>query len=416
MRNQILIITAVLIIFGSSGCSSLNKSAAEKMRKNMHMHMIATPKKLDQNYFKNLSFEGITSIEKINVQYQSGLSEQADCIANQFDQLLDRVEERVGVDVQFNDINLKLIRTEVIPKAFMFCVPVDSNSITLPLWVEMGDESCQSILSRQSVYPSMIIHEIFEISLVSPASGTSVLMDFQWSINGLIKGNMLNYTRWFREGFANYASFIASQITAKDDNLIASDKDWRYANYMHTRPFSDLARIGTKLFKWDQFHNETKNYNAALGLFLLIRKEHGEQGIRNIARRIKEMDNVNGKDLIKLTDQELGIDIVKRVEEFTFPVFGMKSKRLAPVISMNEELDIDSGLFISSVDPNSLSDQAKLKKGDVIIRVQDKDVSSIFSFEMALLDHLHRDIAAITIWRKEEGQLQLKLPLKPASE
>jgi len=270
MRNHILIIIAILITFGSCGCNSLNKSATERMRKNMHMHMTASPKKYDKKYFKNLSFEGTTSVEKINVQYQAGLAEQADCIANQFDRLLDKVQDRVGVDVQFNDINLKLIRTEEIPKAFTFCIPVDSNSITFPIWTEMGDESCQSILSRQSVYPYMLMHEIFEVSLVSPAQGSAVLMDFQWSVHGLLKGKMYNYTRWFREGFANYAGLVASEIIAEDEDLFALDENWRYTNYMHTWPFSNLSNVGTKLFKWDQFHSETKNYNAALGLFLRV--------------------------------------------------------------------------------------------------------------------------------------------------
>ena len=103
-------------------------------------------------------------------------------------------------------------------------------------------------MAQSRSYPYLLVHELVETSLIGKAGG-SVLPDLAWGMPGL-QMHVNNYTRWFRDGFANYAGFVAYEIVAGE---VPSDKKlYQQEALVHTEPFSCLAQVGGDLFSWPQ--------------------------------------------------------------------------------------------------------------------------------------------------------------------
>jgi hypothetical protein len=118
-------------------------------------------------------------------------------------------------------------------------------------------------------------------------------------------------------------------------------------------PSSALQTIGDSVFSWTRYSQtrQTGDYhNAALGLFLLIREEFGEQAIR---------------DLIDIVNRIIIADVRARVRAFTFPHVGLELTPVTPSLVLNESLDVKQGLFVKSVEASGMGDRAGLKKKDV---------------------------------------------------
>ena len=190
--------------------------------------------------------------------------------------------------------------------------------------------------------PYLFTHELVEQSLIFPKDGRRVLPDVKWGWF-LFKGYLQNHTRWFREGFSDYAGYLAYEMTCSDINL---EIPLARLRAMHEHPFSSLSRVGEDLFTWHQHSNKELNsdyYNAALGLFLLIRYEFGEVAIRRIIRGLDSIDYIDGPALIKLINKTLNTNVKKLADDFQFPETGLEIEPLTPAKALNEEIGKASG-------------------------------------------------------------------------
>ena len=109
-----------------------------------------------------------------------------------------------------------LLRFDQQPQDFTINLTSDPNEFLLPLFVQAGQESCETIVAQSRGYPYLLVHELVETSLVNKAGG-SVLPDLAWGMSAA-RMHVNNYTRWFRDGFANYAGYIAYAIVATRDS------------------------------------------------------------------------------------------------------------------------------------------------------------------------------------------------------
>ncbi|MHC4150002.1 MAG: PDZ domain-containing protein [Planctomycetota bacterium] len=417
MRKRLLIVLSAMSLV-LVGCRAIEKKTVQEnfLRKpgKGHMHIrFWTEHVLSQKDFNDLTFEGSVSVDNIVVSYQRGLESQAKCVGEQFSILLRLVQERVGVKIPFKSIHLCLIRTDIEPHSADVRLDVDANSITLPLWVVLSDESCESIFSKQFSYPYMLVHEITECSLISPGHKSPVLPDLcgRWcGIRGCIK----NYTRWFRDGLANYAGYVAYETVTSNEELIGEGLWMQTAYGMHAKPLSSLSKVRNSLFRWTDWQNQELNrrhYSAALGLFLVIEKMFGENAIRQIVGSIETVEFVDGPALIKLCNKTLNTDIEKVVGTFWFPEMGLDLIPLTKARVLNEGYDVSEGLFVKDVEPGGVAEQAGIKKKDVIIQVNDKIVKNNLGFELAILEVREQETTEITIWRKDKGKMIVELPL-----
>jgi len=309
-----------------------------------------------------------------------------------------------------------LLRFDNQPQAFDVLLTVEPNELPLPLFVQVGDESCEDILVQNRGYPYMVVHELVETSLATGRENGVVLPDPSWGMLG-IEVHVNNYTRWFREGLANYGGYVAYQALSEE---IPSSHRLHYRQMLlHTNPFSSLATVGDKLFSWAQssrMAQERTYYNAALGLFLLVEDTYGEEAIREIVNEIMVRRAVDGRDLLKITNQVLDADIRQLARDFRFPEIGAALERLTPALAMNGGMDTQEGLVVQTLEKDGLAARAGLREKDVVTAIGATAVVDNLGLDLALFKVRNQPSVSLTVQRRGAGTLTIELPLqKPES-
>jgi hypothetical protein len=398
----------------SGGCRSFNRDLVirflpKALAKQSQGKWVASGKYvLTDSNLQKTTFEGTVETEDANVIYQFGMEEQARHIANQINDLTSHIESSTGLKICYST-RVYLLRQERIPENYEIRFKSEPGIFTMPLFVSAGDESCQAIVQRNLGYPELLTHEIVEMSLIFHKPPGVVLPDVEGELF-FLKPKMLNYTRWFREGFAEYAGVLAHQMV----RYKPSDEYSTVNLVVLSSPFSALESVGGKLFKWHSYSRpvvKNEYYDAALGLFLLIADRFGTDALKDIVAQMNELDYLDGPDLINVVNRALDTDIEELVANFHFPDIGCKLTLLTRAIVLNEDLNVKQGLYTSAVEPNSLADSAGIKKKDVIMKIGDEPVRNNLQFERILLRLLDRRTVDITIWRKGEGLMVVELPL-----
>jgi len=405
---------AVLCVMALAGCRTVNKGITEAVldgRTDRDWHIRYGSQghySLSDEGLAKIEFEGLVDAGRVRVRYQRGLQGQAQCIADVTTRLLGQVERQVGMTIT-TSTTLDLLRFDEPPQNFDIQLTVEPNEFPLPLFVRTGDESCTSILAQNRSYPYVLVHELVETSLAARAGGR-VLPDLGWGAFG-VKADVNNYTRWFRDGLANYAGYVACEKLS--DEMDCPDCPIRIGALLHAGPFSELSRIGTRLFSWSQSsHGEHERgyYNAALGLFLLIENRFGQQAIRDIVAEIAKREAVDGRDLRRITSEIIGMDVRQLVADFGFPVLAAELTPITAALAANKGLDAAEGLLVESVEPNGPADRVGLKADDVIVAADSASVANNLEFELALLKARQRPSISLVISRKDAGTIPVELP------
>jgi hypothetical protein len=418
VRNRSGLLLAIVAMQAgfAAGCRTVSKGITETVLeheqvKQWRVHYGSrTHYILSNDTMKDVEFEGTLNVGDTIVRYQRGLTAQAQCVAEKTAGLLDAVRERTGIAVTTRT-TMYLLRFDQKPQNFDIMLAVEPNEFPLPLFVVAGDESCESILIQNRSYPYLVVHELVETSLAGGKRGGVVLPDLSWGFLGLtLHAN--NYTRWFRDGMANYAGLIAYRALS---GTAPGDHTLQYREMLlHAYPFSSLAQIGPKLFRWVQSSGgpeERNYYNAALGLFLFIEDQFGPAAIRNIVAEIGRHDVVDGRDLLAITRQVLGTDIRQVVEDFEFPQLRMELERMTPALALNKGLDLREGLCVMSIDNNGVAGKAGLKANDVVTAVGATPIVHQLDFELALFKARKQQSVALAVQRQPAQTLSIELPL-----
>ena len=150
------------------------------------------------------------------------------------------------------------------------------------------------------------------------------------------------------------------------------------------------------------------HYNAASGLFLLIEDRYGVDAIAKIGKEINELKRADGKDLVALCNRVIGTEIVELADSFYFPELGVETEALYPQNNMK----VPYGIHVKEVLHESMAYKAGIKKGDVILKVCQKDVSTEFEFEYVIFKSLRQQQVPIEILREDKGILSLMLDIK----
>jgi hypothetical protein len=423
MRSNILmsshrILPLALGVLGlTAGCRTVNKALTESVlerapSREWRIHYGSRIQyALTNDALLELEFAGTRDADSTLVRYPWGMADQAQCIADTTAELLRQVEQHTGVTISTRS-TLYLLRFDHRPQDFDILLAAEPNELPLPLFFTVGEESCEAILAHSRSFPYLLVHELVETSLAGGANGARVLPDLAWGLPGL-KVHVNNYTRWFRDGLANYAGYVAYEIFARQ---LSSDQRLAYRDALvHTNPFSSLAEVKDRLFAWPQSagtESERLNYNAALGLFLLIVDTHGEQALRGIMHEIAGREAVDGSDLIAATSRVLGSDVRRLARDFTFPQVAVELERMSPALALNRSVELREGLFVVSLPDKSAARRAGLRPKDVITAVGSVQVGSPLDFELGLFKARRQASVPLTVQRVGAGTLTLELPLK----
>ncbi len=412
-----ILAAAALMFAASAGCRTINRSLTEsvlerKPAREWRVHYGSRIRyMLNDETLRDVEFEGTREANDVVVRYQRGLAEPAQGIANTTAGLLRTVEQRTGV-VLSTRTTILLLRLNDRPQYFDVTLSAEPNEFVLPLFVQAGDESCASILAQSRSYPYLLTHELIETSLASGAAGGRVLPDLAWRLF-LVRVPMNNYTRWFREGLANYGGYVAYE-TLSEQTAGGPQPHFREA-LVHTNPFSALAQVRGRLFSWPQSSNpesERTYYNAALGLFLLIADTFGEPAVRDIMRAVAGEKVVDGPDLVRITNEVLKTDVRKLAASFEFPRADLELEPVSPALALNRGVVLREGLFVVEVPPDSAAARAGLKEKDVITAVGATPVVNYLDFELGLFQARRQPAVPLTIERVGTGTMTVELPLE----
>ncbi len=418
MRTSSGVLLAGLATLASffSGCNSFNKGITEavlartKSREWTIHYASRLQYTLTNAALLNLELEGSRNAGDTVVRYQRGLDSQAQCLADKTAALLEMVRQRTGAIITTR-CTMYLLRFNQQPQDFSISLTAEPNEFLLPLFVQAGQESCDAIVAQSRSYPYLLVHELVETSLVNKATG-SILPDLAWGTAGAVI-HVNNYTRWFRDGFANYAGYLAYAAVVAE--IPRDERVYQQEALVHTEPFSSLAQVGGRLFAWPQASRpnlERAYYNASLGLFLLIADTFGEQAICNINREITQRRALNGRDLIEITNRAIGADVRKLAADFKFPRFGAEVEMMTPALALNRAIEPHAGLLVGDVDTGSLAKRAGLQERDVIIRVGNTPVANHLDFELGIFKARKAGTVPLLVQRTGTGTLTLDLPLR----
>jgi hypothetical protein len=397
-----------------AGCGTLNKEVTKAILKGgratgFQMHYQGDRQYvLDDAKLKQTTFAGTIHIADVNITYQKGLHDQAQCIALQTADVLAEVEERTGVEISFRT-HLYLLRLDEIPQSYNIRLGAPRNEFRMPLFVEAGKESCRAVACQNVTFPCGLVHELVEFSLLFPRGKGRILPDLDWK-SFLLQATLANRTRWFREGFAEYAAYIAGEAAAKRTQCPGEEPATWLKLRSCRKPFSSLHKVGTRLFTWRQDSSpklDDDYYNAALGLFLLIRERYGENAILDIMHKISERDFLNGKDVIRVVNDTLKTDIKEFVQDFQLPQLGVTVVPLTPAGILNEDIGAGKGLVVKDVATGSPACAAGIVKGDVLTTLAGKPASSILELDYALLGVATQKNIKAEIWRRGHGTMSV---------
>lgn len=415
-RKMLPVGLGLVCVMALAGCRTFNRRTTEAVLeggKGRQWHISYGSQSyysLNDEGLAKIDFEGLVDADRVHVRYQRGMQAQAQCFAQTTSDLLGRIEQHVGLSIGTSS-TIDLLRFDEPPQSFDIQLTVEPNEFLLPLFVRAGDESCTSIMAQNRSYPYVLVHELVETSLAGPEGGR-VLPDLSWGPFGLnIAVN--NRTRWFRDGLSNYAGYVACEIVS--DEMDCPECPTRVAALLHASPFSELSRIGTRLFSWSQSSHsdyERAYYNAALGVFLLIEDRFGQQAIRDILAEVATREAVDGRDLTEIVSRTIDADIKQLVADFEFPIVGDDLTPVSHALAANKGLDVAEGLVVESIEPNDPADRAGLMPGDVIVAVDSAPIADTLDFELALFKAGRRPSIPLAIWRRDVGTMAVEFPLQ----
>lgn len=430
MPREQLAILLILCPVLAAGCDNSGKLASNEKVIKVHKDTVAGAN--ENSLLKDAQFAGTMKAGNIQVLYEAGLQNQADCIANLTYKSFSRILKSTGFRTSTANRTLYLLRSDSTHQDGSEIIWTPDNVLGVILFAQTDDDSCESIISYNPVFHFVFVHEIIEGSLLFRKEGTAIEHDYIRKEFGFINRKILNYTRWFREGFSTYCAYLAHEAITSDSRF---DKNRvshaKLLNGFSLHPFSALTKIGKDLFTWHQFSsfpqenllspnlpNPQKTisdyYDASFGLFMLIRDKFGADSIHRIIRGIDTLEYADGPALIQLTNTILDTDIEQLVEDFHFPQTGLYMEPLS-FYSLGKpelkELSVSEGLYITVVEPGSHAEKAGIRKGDVIYRINDKEIKTNLDFEFAIYQLMDHQSVTVNILRDKDVKVITELKL-----
>jgi len=364
--------------------------------------------------------------KNIVAYYPAGMDKIARYSAQQFAGQLAYVHDVTGWTTVFATLHIyvKPVDRMALFDDFGFLESRDTFGVVLH--VERSNMSYEAVVAGNLFYPSSVMHEIVEWSL------PQLLNDYRWKTSGGGWKEEFHFTRWFRDGFAEYAGFLAYKMTVFDNSFARHKYPiGKYQQDVGRHPFSALARVGKELFAWDQYHEDPTPrehnpnvphvgdtnydyYQAGLGLFLVIEDRYGTEAIKEIVQRVQRLKKGDGAAVKEICGRVLRTDIVKLVDEFHFPHTGLYMSAYWPdhYATTLPASHPEEGLAVELVGSDSPASRAGIGTGDVVMSVDGERTVTNLDFEQALYRRMHQKSVVLGVWRHGVGRTSVQLCLE----
>lgn len=405
MRNKCFKLILVLYLFQVFGCQ-----ADRGTKSNDSIQPVTLQQIQQKNYDLTLTDD------HIRVFCDKEYSPQARCILDSFPAAISHIENSTGFkpSIDINKIYVLKNENNILPEWQRFYTEdgVKKSETGLILFASASNESCESFLSQNYLYPYMYIHEIVEETLRMRKGSYQIPMDIPLLSFWPVKGKS---TRWFREGFSSYAGFLAHKHIWSGLDPEQYHIPYAQIEVASCHPFSTLAKVKKDLFTWPQYHNGKFNsnvlyYEASLGLFLHMEHLYGQKVIKDIVSAIPSLKRANGSALIKLVNNKINTNIEMLAENFQFPETGMETDTVIPLQGAKIYED---GAKVINVEPNSFAEQAGIQADDFICKMNNIDIKTNLDYELTLYNLMNSNEVQIELVRDRKHiitKMQITLP------
>jgi len=354
---------------------------------------------------------GTTKGQFVELGYPEGITrETAGQVVRVLDNAISHVGEQLGLDIGMR-LKLTMVRIDAWPKRFRYSATVALREEALAFAIPFVGRSptVWDLYTDEEVFclVGCYVHELVEAQLMAPWHRPSAMMDCKVSQCWFFSGQVVYGTRWFRDGFANYAGRLASEAVLAQLRAIEPERRFPLPFCGHKRPLADLAAAGTAIFDWHQYQDDVNHYDACLGLFLLLEHRYGRSTIRRILEEMGELKRPDGPAIERVFDRVLGTSVRRLVRQFTFPPLGLEK------IEQGRQ-----GLKILEAGPaESVGARAGVQAGDVITAVDGRRPTDLVGIELAMLAAIDRGRQAIPCTVLRDGAtVELLLELRAGEE
>ena len=324
------------------------------------------------------------------VAYSPGCQPQAALLARLADSAVAQAKAQVGwsapARLHFYLVHLPDNRRPItysLPtddaQSYPVLVPLTNGNVTvresppsgLPFYLDCLQEAPDSV--------ALGVHELCEGWLAFGPANILVLPDYPVSW-GVFSWEIRYHTRWFREGYATYAGYWAQRAFCAQVAQLSPGSEPLQLRVRHLKPFSKLAKVKADIFAWNQTSKpdlDGDNYQAALGLFLLIEQRLGADAIRTVIRELPQLERPDGPAILKLFRTKTGVDLKEMVRDFDFPDFGL-TFHAGP----------SGQVQVERVRPASPAAVAGLRAGDEIQQVNGQRTYAALDYELGMFQAL----------------------------
>tara|TARA_R110001592_G_scaffold77298_2_gene232761 strand:- start:295 stop:1665 length:1371 start_codon:yes stop_codon:yes gene_type:complete len=388
------LLSLLLILLG--GCETLEQQSATETYEDFRNQTEKAPFNVtfnyddavvvDDSYVATQYYEGTVKVGRAEVAFQAGMKEQAGEMAMEMEEYIAHIERHFGRTLE-TPVRAYLLRRDYMPGSVTGGFAPTNSAFQFPLFAIEGNEDFETIRSSNPFYPYMFIHELTKLSLVDPARPPLILADQK-------TGPMMKthyFTRWFREGLANYAELLVYEkmrervVEGENYTALSSFE----SNHVFQQPLSALAKVGPALFSWEDFGENAQNrdyYNAAMGLFILLEHRYGEDAIRKVMDQLETQYYVDGQVILNTINATLGTNIEQEVQGFDLMTAGAQASPLSPATAKNFGLAVQKGLYVNALTETGAAQSAGVQRGDVIIGINRRTVTNNLDYEMAMLE------------------------------
>ncbi len=174
----------------AAGCGNGRKLTANEKVIRVQKNIIA--RAIENSLLKDAQFAGTMKAGNIQVLYEAGLQNQADCIANLTYKSFSRILKSTGFRTSTANRTMYLLRSDSMLWDVSQIVWTPENVLGVILLAQTGEDSCEAIISHNSVFPFGFVHEIIEGSLFFRKEGTVIEHDYKRKEFGFINRKILN--------------------------------------------------------------------------------------------------------------------------------------------------------------------------------------------------------------------------------
>ncbi|MEM7147523.1 MAG: hypothetical protein AAF591_20575 [Verrucomicrobiota bacterium] len=193
---------------------------------------------------------------------------------------LRETEEELGIR---SDLELQVVLIPMAPdewpSEFSARIEAEAKRMIIPVLFDARAKSLTAFLRDENFFAvGLAGHEHFEFSACVGGGNLRVAMDPEIEWRG-IPFRARSYTRWYRDGMADYAAIV--WVDKMNGRVGIPEKDRVWVVHQKNAEAS-LKRLGTRIFDWTQFREKgnTPYYEASLGLMLRLEERYGREKIR----------------------------------------------------------------------------------------------------------------------------------------